>query len=96
MYKIMTDSECGLPKAFLNQHEVGVVRSFVQLEDHQFGDYFYNQQNMAAFYDTLKRGEHPITSQVSIGEYVAAFEEYYCTAHTDYLYRHVEGVKWVI
>nr|WP_272901908.1 DegV family protein [Levilactobacillus brevis] len=56
MYKIMTDSECGLPAAFLNQHEVGVVRSFVQLEDHQFGDYFYDQQNTAAFYDTLKHG----------------------------------------
>lgn len=67
MYKIMTDSECGLPEAFLNQHEVGVVRSFVQLEDHQFGDYFYNQQNTAAFYDTLKHGGHPTTSQISIG-----------------------------
>ncbi|KIR09790.1 DegV family protein [Levilactobacillus brevis] len=74
MYKIMTDSECGLPEAFLNQHEVGVVRSFVQLEDHQFGDYFYDQQNTAAFYDTLKHGGHPTTSQISIGEYVAAFE----------------------
>lgn len=49
MYKIMTDSECGLPEAFLNQHEVGVVRSFVQLEDHQFGDYFYDQQTQQLF-----------------------------------------------
>ncbi|KRM87216.1 DegV family protein [Lacticaseibacillus thailandensis] len=76
MFKLMTDSACDLPQATLRDHDVDVVALHVLVNNQEVYLTTDNVAGMHDFYQQLGAGHTATTSQVSVGEFVAAFEPY--------------------
>ena len=74
MYKILTENTCDLSLEWLNSHDVGLLYLSTIV-----GDDVYNAENPlenGKFYQMLKEGAKPSTSQVNVDEAKKWFEEH--------------------
>ena len=74
MYKILTENTCDLSLEWLNSHDVGLLYLSTIL-----GDTVYNAENPLdnkKFYQMIKEGAKPSTSQVNVDEAKKWFEEH--------------------
>ncbi len=72
--KIVTDSTCDLPKDILNTYDITVLPLTVRFGKENFRDGV--DITTEEFFEKLgKTKEMPSTSQVSVGEFIEAFEE---------------------
>lgn len=74
MYKIITDSTADLPVEYMEEHSIGCMHLSCII-----GDKIYGRHNMLGskeFYDMMKNGAKPTTSQVNPDEAREYFLEY--------------------
>lgn len=76
MFKIITDSACDLPRASFKQHDVDVVPLHVLIGEQEVHIATDDVATMQSFYHELANGRTATTSQVSVGEFINAFEPY--------------------
>ena len=76
-YVLITDSAMDLPVEILRQYELYSVPFIYTMDDH---DYFYyedqREMSLADFYEKLKGGAMPKTSQVNPQQYKDFFREH--------------------
>ena len=72
-YLITTDSTCDLPNSYYSEHQIGLMFLSYTIEDVTYeGD---NQLDVHEFYDKLRAGSMPTTSQVNPYGARAVFEK---------------------
>lgn len=76
MYQILTDSCCDLPHEFLEENHVDYISMEVTWDGKTYLDDLGKTFDHKKFYDLLKTGTMPSTTQVNIGRYVEFFTEY--------------------
>lgn len=76
MYQIVTDSCCDLPYTTLKEEEIDFVSMEIILNDDVFLDDAGETFDIEEFYNQLKNGALPSTSQVNVSKYVDFFTPY--------------------
>lgn len=76
MYKILTDSCCDVPYELLKELDVDFISMYVDLDGEILKDDGGETFDTDRFYQKLKSGAIPTTSQVNIGQYVKFFQTY--------------------
>ena len=76
MYQIVTDSCCDLPYTVLEKEKIDFVSMEIILNDEAFLDDGGKTFDMEEFYQQLKNGALPSTSQVNVSKYVDFFTPY--------------------
>ena len=76
MYQIVTDSCCDLPYTTLKEEEIDFVSMEIILNDDVFLDDAGETFEIEEFYNQLKNGALPSTSQVNVSKYVDFFTPY--------------------
>ena len=72
MFKLMTDSTADLPESYLTEHEIGCVHLSYILDEETYGH--GKELSVKDFYDSMRAGKMPTTSQVNPEEAKAYFE----------------------
>lgn len=85
VYKIVTDSCCDLPYDILQEQQVAFISMLVDLNGKEYVDDLGHTFDMTAFYQKLKEGAMPTTSQVNVGRYMEFFRPF-VEAKTPLLY----------
>jgi len=75
-YLIITDSTTDFPAAFVKERKLPVVELKYHLGDKTYSDDFGMSMDYRAFYDKVREGAMPTTSQVNISEYLDFFTPY--------------------
>ncbi|MEW6065128.1 EDD domain protein, DegV family [Desulforamulus putei DSM 12395] len=73
--RIMTDSNCDLPLNFIKENEIIVAPFPYFIKDQNYNDDFGKSIGYKEFYEAIRRGEMPKTSQIT----PFVFEEYFRT-----------------
>ncbi|MCL2253744.1 MAG: DegV family protein [Lachnospiraceae bacterium] len=76
-FKIVTDSMADLPKDYLDKHQIGCMNLSYIIDDVVYGQ--GKELELKEFFDAMRKGKMPTTSQVNPDEAKACFEEYYKT-----------------
>lgn len=76
-YKIATDSTVDLPKEYLEKHQIGCINLSYIIDDVIYGQ--EKELEIKAFYEAIRNGKLPTTSQVNPDEAKAKFKEFYKT-----------------
>lgn len=76
MYQILTDSECGLPAATLQEHHVEVIPFHFEVNGQTVASDLANDQLLEDLYAKVKAGIQPTTSAINVGEYIEFFKPY--------------------
>lgn len=76
MYQIVTDSCCDLPYTTLKEEGIDFVSMEIILNDDVFLDDAGETFDIEEFYNQLKNGALPLTSQVNVSKYVDFFTPY--------------------
>lgn len=76
MYRIITDSECDLPVEFLKTNNVDAIYFHTEIEGQELVNDFGKSYPLTKFYEQIKAGVLPTTTQVNIGEYTEFFKKY--------------------
>ncbi|MCL2718816.1 MAG: DegV family protein [Lachnospiraceae bacterium] len=76
-YKIVTDSTADLPVEYLEKHQIGCLNLSYIIEDKIYGQ--GQELEIEDFYNVMRKGKMPSTSQVNPDEAKAKFEEFYQT-----------------
>lgn len=74
--KIITDSACDLPIEYINKNNIEVLRLTLNLKGQQMKDSFGQKLEYKEFYDMMRAGEMPTTSQINAYEFEEAFNKY--------------------
>lgn len=74
-YKILTDSCCDLPIDYLINNNVNYVSLTYRLDDKEYYDDFGKSVKYTEFYDYMRKGNIPKTSQVNPQSFYNAFKE---------------------
>ncbi|MCD3244358.1 DegV family protein [Clostridium botulinum C] len=74
-YKILTDSCCDLPIDYLINNNVNYVSLTYRLDDKEYYDDFGKSVKYTQFYDYMRKGNIPKTSQVNPQSFYNAFKE---------------------
>ncbi|EES90599.1 DegV family protein [Clostridium botulinum] len=74
-YKILTDSCCDLPIDYLINNNVNYVSLTYRLDDKEYYDDFGESVKYTQFYDYMRKGNIPKTSQVNPQSFYNAFKE---------------------
>ncbi|MCI1904189.1 MAG: DegV family protein [Enterococcaceae bacterium] len=75
-FKILTDSCCDLPYDFMKQNDIDFVSMTIEMSGKSYSDDMGKSFNLPHYYEKLKAGVMPSTSQVNIGEYLEFFRPY--------------------
>ena len=75
MFKIITDNGADLPKSFLEEHDIGCMYLSTILDGKVIAGKD-RELSAADFYNLLKEGAKPSTSQINPSDAVAYFEEH--------------------
>lgn len=75
-YLIITDSTTDLPAAFVKEKNLPIIEFKYHLGDKTYSDDFGVSMDYRTFYDKVRAGAMPTTSQVNISEYVEFFTPY--------------------
>ena len=70
MYQILTDSCCDLPYEVLEENNVDFISMYVSIDGTEFADDLGRNFKIDYFYQRIKDGAMPTTSQVNVGRYV--------------------------
>jgi DegV family protein with EDD domain len=73
---ILTDSCCDLPIDFVKENNIEVMPLRVNIKGKEIKDDLGQSIEYKAFYDMIREGEMPSTSQVNAYEFTEAFEKY--------------------
>ena len=76
MYQILTDSCCDLPYEVLEENNVDFISMYVSIDGTEFADDLGRNFKIDDFYQRIKDGAMPTTSQVNVGRYVEFFRGY--------------------
>ena len=76
MYQILTDSCCDVPYALLEENNVDFISMYVTVEGNEIADDLGRNFKIDDFYQKIKEGAMPTTSQVNVGRYVEFFRSY--------------------
>ncbi|MQS76173.1 DegV family protein [Companilactobacillus halodurans] len=76
MYQILTDSECDLPLATLEDSDVKAISFHIKVNDQELINDLGKSYDINDFYKQIKAGVLPTTTQVNVGEYYEFFEPY--------------------
>lgn len=85
MYQLLTDSCCDIPYQILQENHVDFISMYVNINGQEFADDLGETFKIADFYQEIKNGAMPTTSQVNVGRYVEFFRKY-AEAKTPVLY----------
>lgn len=72
---LITDSCCELPRSTVDELGIVVVPFSFLLDGESHLDELGDSMSHASFYEAMRNGAEPTTSQVPIGSYVAAFRD---------------------
>jgi DegV family protein with EDD domain len=73
---IIIDSCTDLPYSFIKKHDIKVVNLTYQFKGKENVDDFFQSIEPKVFYDEVRAGEMPTTSQVNSEEYIKTFRPY--------------------
>lgn len=76
--QFVTDSTADLPVAYLNEHHIRVIPFIYRFGDKEYFDSPYGGEQTltrAEFYDAMRGGLQPSTSQINLITYTEVFEE---------------------
>lgn len=76
MYQILTDSCCDLPYTLLEEIKVDFISMYVEVNGTEMADDLGHNFKIDEFYQKIKDGAMPTTSQVNVGRYVEFFRSY--------------------
>ncbi|MDT2828629.1 MAG: DegV family protein [Enterococcus viikkiensis] len=76
MYQILTDSCCDLPYTLLDEIKVDFISMYVEVNGTEMADDLGRNFKIDEFYQKIKDGAMPTTSQVNVGRYVEFFRSY--------------------
>ncbi|MDT2822538.1 DegV family protein [Enterococcus devriesei] len=76
MYQILTDSCCDLPYTLLEEIKVDFISMYVEVNGTEMADDLGRNFKIDEFYQKIKDGAMPTTSQVNVGRYVEFFRSY--------------------
>jgi len=76
-FKIVTDSTADLPAEYLKNHQIGCLNLSYIIDDVIYGQ--GQEMDVKDFYNAMRGGKMPTTSQVNPDEAKAKFEEFYKT-----------------
>lgn len=76
MYQLLTDSCCDIPYEILNEHHVDFISMYVSINGEEFADDLGKTFKIQDFYEEIRNGAMPTTSQVNVGRYVEFFKKY--------------------
>lgn len=76
MYQILTDSECDLPAKFLEKNNVKAIYFHTEIDGQELVNDFGKSYPLDKFYEQIKAGTLPSTTQVNVGEYLEFFKKY--------------------
>lgn len=76
MYQILTDSCCDVPYELLDENNVDFISMYVTIDGTEFADDLGRSFKIDDFYQQIKDGAMPTTSQVNVGRYVEFFRSY--------------------
>lgn len=76
MYQILTDSCCDIPYQVLKENQVDFISMHVDVAGKELVDDLGKDFVIDDFYEEIKQGAMPTTSQVNVGRYVEFFKLY--------------------
>ncbi|WP_159723131.1 DegV family protein [Enterococcus sp. CSURQ0835] len=76
MYQILTDSCCDIPYQVLKENQVDFISMHVDVAGKELVDDLGKDFVIDDFYEEIKQGAMPTTSQVNVGRYVEFFKQY--------------------
>lgn len=76
MYQILTDSCCDIPYQVLIENQVDFISMHVDIAGKELVDDLGKNFKIADFYEEIRNGAMPTTSQVNVGRYVEFFKHY--------------------
>ncbi|APU70683.1 hypothetical protein LCR01_11460 [Companilactobacillus crustorum] len=76
MYQILTDSECDLPLETLQSSDVDAIYFHTKIDDKDLVNDLGQSYDINDFYQQIRNGVMPTTTQVNIGEYFEFFKKY--------------------
>jgi len=76
MYQLLTDSECDLPLATLQDNNVDAIYFHTEIDGKDLVNDFGKSYNLEDFYKQIQAGVLPSTTQVNVGEYFEFFKKY--------------------
>jgi len=76
MYQLLTDSECDLPFETLEASNVDAINFHTKIDGKELINDFGKSYNIEDFYQQVKNGALPTTTQVNVGEYFEFFKPY--------------------
>lgn len=76
--QFVTDSTADLPVDYLQKHNIHMIPFVYQIDGKEYLDSPFGGENTlthAEFYDAMRAGQQPTTSQINVGTYTEVFEE---------------------
>lgn len=73
---IMTDSSCDLPLSYIEENKIPFVSLNYHFNNHDYKDDFGKTLEYREFYDGLRDGQMPLTSQVNAYEFIEVFTNF--------------------
>ena len=74
-FMISAEAFCDMDPAYMQENHVNLMGAVYALSDDEYQENTPNSLDPKTFYDRLRKGEMPRTSQVSVEQSRAAFEE---------------------
>lgn len=75
-FVIIIDSCTDLPLKFVQESKLGVINLTCQFQDKEYVDDFGQTLDYKTFYDAVRNGETPTTSQINVYRYSEEFRKY--------------------
>ncbi|WP_050607076.1 DegV family protein [Clostridium niameyense] len=72
---IFTDASCDMPRSFIEENNIPFLGLMCHFQERDYEDDFGKTLPYKQFYDTLKEGEMPYTSQINEYRFVEKFKE---------------------
>lgn len=72
-YVIVTDSCCDLPYLYIKENNIPFVSLTLRFGDEEFKDDFKISMDTNTFYDRLRKGDMPTTSQANVNDFYDMF-----------------------
>lgn len=73
-FALFTDSCCDMPTHYCKEHHIHVIPMSYLVNEEAFQDQMGTAQEYHDFYQRIRNGEMPSTTQVNVGEFITAFE----------------------
>lgn len=75
--KLITDSGCDLPYTFLEENNIDFLEMFVKIDNKEFKDDLGKSFSHKDFFNAMRNGSTPKTSQINSHDFYEIFEKYH-------------------